>query len=65
MDGEIEMAHGEITVTGDDVFEALTICSARSGYERVLSDEGEKLADLVSDRIIAKLATKLQAKEQE
>jgi len=57
------MAYGEIKVSGDDVFEALTVCSVASGFERVLSDEGEKLADLLAEYITARMVRKLQAME--
>lgn len=57
------MASGTIEVTSSDVFEALTMCNATTRYERVLNEDGERLADIVADRIIAKLVGKLQANE--
>lgn len=47
------MAYGEMKVTGDDVVNALTTCSAKTAYETVLNDEGEKLAQLIATRVLA------------
>lgn len=53
------MAYGEIKVSGDDVIEALTVCNYATNYERILNDDGHKLADLIADKVLAILGQKL------
>jgi hypothetical protein len=53
------MAYGEIKVSGDDVYEALTECNRAGNYERVLNNEGHKLAELIAKRVLAILQAKL------
>jgi hypothetical protein len=51
------MAYGEIKVSGDDVYDALT--SYDKDYNTVLNDKGEQLADLIAKRVLAILQAKL------
>lgn len=54
------MAYGEFKISGDDVYEALTRYD--KNYNRVLSEEGDKLADLIVERLLSVLASKLLRK---
>ena len=58
-----DMAQGTITVTGDDVVEALT--TKNMNYERVLNQDGETLGDLLAEYILAALIARLQAKHND
>lgn len=55
------MAYGEIKVSGADVLEALTYCNAASKYERLLNDDGERLADMIAERVLSRIKNLLYA----
>lgn len=57
------MAYGTFNVSGDDVVEALTEQCATTNYERRLNDDGERLADLIAERLMQKLLERLSKKE--
>lgn len=59
------MAYGELKVTGEDVYEALTLCGASTRYERVLNDDGERLAQLIAHRVIAIIQARLACDPKE
>ena len=59
------MASGTLHVNGDDVLDALTECSARTKYERVLNSYGETLANLIAEQVFTTLLARLSQKPSE
>lgn len=58
------MAHGTMTIDGDDVLNALSESNARTKFNRVLNSEGEILADLIAERALAEVLKRLGTKPE-
>jgi hypothetical protein len=57
------MAMGTVKIDGDEILEALTFMNR--SYTRELTGEGEALADLIAERVIAEILKRLGTKPAE
>ena len=57
------MAYGSLKITADEIYEALTVCNHSTGYVRRLNDDGDRLAELITERVLDRL-TKLLAQRE-
>lgn len=59
------MAYGELTITAEDVYNALTQPKMHTPWARELNLEGKALADLIAERIMDSIASKLVPKPED
>ena len=59
------LAYGELTITAEDVYNALTQPKGTWYSERELNNKGKQLADLIAERIMVSLAAKLTGKPED
>ena len=57
------MAMGTVKIDGDEILEALTFMNR--SYTRELTSEGEALADLIAERVLAEILKRLAPKPTE